>query len=85
LDAATLAMDARLPNLSLLISQLSLSNATKAFMQEQVEVWYKSLATNHISKELKQLYLLLAGVPIRDELNILEDVDWKRAFGIHLW
>lgn len=85
LDAATLAMDARLPNLSLLISQLSLSNATKAFMQEQVEIWYKSLATNHISKELKRLYLLLAGVPIRDELNILEDVDWKRAFGIHLW
>lgn len=84
-DAANIAMSSRLPNLSLLIAQLSLSNAPKSFIVEQIDLWYKSLAADFVSKELKRIYLLLAGIPGKDEVNIFENVDWKRAFGMHLW
>lgn len=78
-------MDERLPNLSLIISQLSLTNRTKIFLQEQIESWYESMASNHIRDEMKRIYLLLAGTPVKDDVNVFEGVDWKRAFGMHLW
>ncbi|XP_023019445.2 nuclear pore complex protein Nup98-96 [Leptinotarsa decemlineata] len=85
LDAANLAMDKRYPNLALIISQLSLTNRTKIFLQEQIESWYKSMIANHISEDMKRVYLLLSGIPVKETLNIFHDVDWKRAFGMHLW
>ncbi|ERL95449.1 hypothetical protein D910_12711 [Dendroctonus ponderosae] len=85
LDAAGIAMDAKLPNLSLLVAQLSLSNAPKSFIQEQVDIWYNSMAANHITPELKRLYLLVSGIPTKEDVNIFDGIDWKRAFGLHLW
>lgn len=84
-EAANLALDEHLPNLSLLISQLSLTNRTKSFLQEQIESWYTSMTANHISEDMKSIYLLLSGIPVKDEINIFKNVDWKRAFGMHLW
>lgn len=85
LDAANLALEKKCPNLSLLISQLSVTNRTKFFLQEQIESWYNSLTANHINEDMKKIYLLLSGIPVKEEVNIFEDIDWKRAFGIHLW
>ncbi|KAJ8972764.1 hypothetical protein NQ317_006280 [Molorchus minor] len=85
LEAADLAMDNRFPNLALLVSQLSLTNRTKLFLQEQIEVWYKSMIANHIGHDVKKIYMLLSGTSTRENVNIFEDVDWKRAFGMHLW
>ncbi|KAL1502583.1 hypothetical protein ABEB36_007706 [Hypothenemus hampei] len=85
LDAACVAMDNRMPNLALLVSQSSLSNMPKSYLQEQIDVWYKSMISNHISTEIRRLYLLLSGIPIKEDLNVFEEVDWKRAFGMHLW
>ncbi|CAH1975299.1 unnamed protein product [Acanthoscelides obtectus] len=84
-EAASLAIEKHHPKLSLLISQLSLTNETAAFLQEQIEMWYKNLSAKHISKDTKKIYLLLAGIPHKDEENIFEDIDWKRAFSMHLW
>lgn len=84
-EAAGIAIDNKMPNLSLLLSQLSVANDPKGFIQEQIEIWYSSLASNHISKEMKKLYLLLAGIPTKDDVNIFEGINWKRAFGMHLW
>uniref|UniRef100_A0A6P7G4Y7 Nuclear pore complex protein Nup98-Nup96 n=1 Tax=Diabrotica virgifera virgifera TaxID=50390 RepID=A0A6P7G4Y7_DIAVI len=84
-EAANLAIDKRLPNLSLILSQLSLTNRTKMFLQEQIESWYQSMSSNHISEDMKKIYLLLSGIPVKDEVNIFENIDWKRAFGMHMW
>ncbi|KAG5889547.1 hypothetical protein JTB14_024955 [Gonioctena quinquepunctata] len=84
-DAANLAMDERYPNLALIISQLSLTNRTKIFLQEQIESWYKSMTANHIGDDMKKIYLLLSGVSVKEELNVFQNIDWKRAFGMHLW
>ncbi|KAJ8954478.1 hypothetical protein NQ314_007084 [Rhamnusium bicolor] len=85
LDAANLALEKRLPNLALLVSQLSVTNKTKLFLQEQIESWYNSMTANYIGEDMKKIYLLLSGIPLRDDVNIFENVDWKRAFGMHLW
>lgn len=85
LDAANLALGQRCPNLALLISQLSITNRTKFFLQEQIESWYNSLTANHINEDMKKIYLLLSGIPLREEVNIFQSIDWKRAFGMHLW
>lgn len=84
-EAADFAMDNKFPNLSLLISQLCLTNKTKLFLQEQIELWYNSLTSNHITDDVKKIYLLLSGLPNREDINVFENVDWKRAFGMHLW
>lgn len=84
-EAANLAMDEHLPNLSLLVSQLSLTNRTKIFFQDQIESWYTSMTANHISGDMKRIYLLLSGIPVKEEINIFENIDWKRAFGMHMW
>ncbi|CAG9854284.1 unnamed protein product [Phyllotreta striolata] len=84
-EAASIALEKRHPNLALIISQLSVTNNTKLFLQEQIENWYKSMTSQHIGDTTKKIYLLLAGTPIRDEVNIFEDIDWKRALGMHLW
>lgn len=83
--AATKALDKRWPNLSLLISQLSVTNTAKLFLQQQIDIWYDSLVANHIDAVTKKIYLLLSGIPLKADVNIFEDVDWKRAFGMHLW
>lgn len=85
MDAANLALEKKCPNLALLISQLSVTNRTKFFLQEQIESWYNSLTANHINEDMKRIYLLLSGIPVREEVNIFHDIDWKRAFGMHLW
>lgn len=84
-EAANLAMDERMPNLSLIVSQLSVTNKSKLFLQEQIEGWYTSMTANHISDDMKRIYLLLSGIPVKETINVFEDVDWKRAFGMHLW
>lgn len=84
-EAADLAMENHFPNLSILISQLSITNRTKLFLQEQINNWYNSMIVNHIHPEVKKLYLLLSGIPLKDDINIFENIDWKRAFAMHLW
>lgn len=83
--AADLCMENRFPQLSLLVSQLSFGDKSKVLLQEQVHTWYESLAANHITDEMKRIYLLLSGIPSKNEVNIFKDVDWKRAFAMHLW
>ncbi|XP_057667789.1 nuclear pore complex protein Nup98-Nup96 [Diorhabda carinulata] len=84
-EAANVALEKRFPNLSLIISQLSLTNRTKTFLQEQIESWYKSMSSDHISNTMKNIYLLLSGTPVKDDINIFENIDWKRAFAMHMW
>lgn len=84
-EASELALDHKYSNLSLLISQLSLTHRAKALLQEQIESWYKSMTANHITVDFKKLYILLSGIPIKEGVNIFENLDWKRAFGMHLW
>lgn len=85
LDAANLALEKKCPNLALLISQLSITNRTKLILQEQIESWYNSLTAEHINDDMKRIYLLLSGIPVKNEVNIFQNIDWKRAFGMHLW
>ncbi|CAH0549490.1 unnamed protein product [Brassicogethes aeneus] len=84
-EAANLCVENRMPNLSLIVSQLSLTGRTKCLLQGQIEAWYDSLTASYISDDVKRIYLLLSGIPSKDNVNVFEDLEWKTAFALHLW
>ncbi len=56
----------------------------------QMERWQEARADEFISADRLRLYATLAGVPTwpgsrAEEVNVCADLDWKRAFGQHLW
>lgn len=82
--AASLALKNRYARLSLLISTFTTIN-TKQSLTTQISEWKKSGAIKHINSKLIQIYLLLAGMPICGETNICSDLEWLRAFAVHVW
>lgn len=83
-EAASLALKHKLPQLSLLITTFTVVNA-KDLLTTQINDWKKSGAINYISKTMIRIYLLLSGTPVCGETNICNDLEWLRAFAVHVW
>ncbi|XP_054270044.1 nuclear pore complex protein Nup98-Nup96 isoform X2 [Macrosteles quadrilineatus] len=74
---------------SLLLAQLGGCSSVKVMMEQQLTQWVDTEADKLIDKDRLKLMMLAAGRPIlhaSDKLiNICENLDWKRAFALHLW
>ncbi|XP_052829628.1 nuclear pore complex protein Nup98-Nup96 isoform X1 [Octopus bimaculoides] len=88
-EACMLAIKNEDNYLALLLAQASgFSKTYKHFMQLQLQN-YNQLAGAHISKERLKIFGLLAGEMIFEtcgqQINVCENMNWKRALGLHLW
>ena len=85
-------------NLASLISQVGGDPDFRADVKSQLQKWREQHIDAHIDEYYRKVYSLLAGVvdvlpaskssdPVEKchELAIAEGLDWKRAFGLHLW
>lgn len=77
-------MKNQMPQLSLLLT-LSSSQDAKQLLREQFAHWQTSGAIKHIDERLIKIYLLVAGITNCSGINICGNVDWVRAFAVHLW
>ncbi|PWN50551.1 hypothetical protein IE53DRAFT_362282 [Violaceomyces palustris] len=87
--------------LATLISQAGGDEETKADISEQLLIWRQEGVDAHIDKDHRRIYELLSGNvtlskgtesrTTRDPIDQVQDLqipaglDWKRAFGLHLW
>ncbi|KJH52844.1 hypothetical protein DICVIV_00889 [Dictyocaulus viviparus] len=92
--AIRLANEGGMAMLSLMISTvLSLEHIGRYECSKMVEMWEMNKDINGMSDDLIKIFLVLAGRThgkfVRNEkavsLNCLESLDWRQAFGIHLW
>ncbi|KAK9889016.1 hypothetical protein WA026_004303 [Henosepilachna vigintioctopunctata] len=84
-EAAEVSMNSDMPALSIIISQMNLSQKPKAHINQQLKTWYNNMSVDHISVEMMRIYLLLSGNLQNNSVNVSEYLDWKRSFGVHLW
>lgn len=95
--ACEAAMDSGNPKLATLISQAGGDFEFREDLKEQLEIWRDERVDVHIDEGIRKVYAMLAGVLDAVEgskgtglekckdVDIYEGLDWKRAFGIHLW
>lgn len=84
-------------HLATLITQAGGDAAFRTDIAAQLETWRAERADAHISPAVRRLYALLAGivgvlpgsggtgVERCPDVRVDEGLDWKRAFGLHLW
>lgn len=78
-------MDEGFSRLSALIAQASAHYNSRLLIYEQLEQWKDSGAFNNIDKNILKIYMLLGGVSFISDINLFEDLNWKRALALHLW
>lgn len=71
------------------MAQLSGGPAAKQLIHKQLANWQDVKADCYINRDRIKLLMLVAGIPLfcgtEGTVNICEDLDWKRAFALHLW
>lgn len=67
-----------------MIATFTVVNA-KDLLTMQINDWKKSGAIDFINKKILRIYLLLSGTPFCGETNICNDLEWLRAFALHVW
>lgn len=85
-------------NLATLIAQIGGDPSFRADIEDQLVKWKDQTIDAHIDEAYKKIYALLAGVvdlipastssdPAEKAKDVLvaKPLDWKRAFGLHLW
>ena len=85
-------------NLAALIAQIGGDVDFRADVEEQLVKWKDQVIDAHVDESYRKIYALLAGVvdivpasKSKDPAERCKDVlvadslDWKRAFGLHLW
>lgn len=83
-EAAQLAIENDLPQLGLILSQTP-STRSKNLMQTQLNHWIESDCLKHIDEVVVKIYMLLAGVPVCEKINVCQNIDWLRVLAMHLW
>ena len=99
--AAQAAVEAGDVRLATLIAQAGGDEETKADISEQLLVWRQEGVDAHMTRDHRRIYEVLSGNvtlsrgteargardPIEQvaDLAVAEGLDWKRAFGLHLW
>ena len=76
--------------LAMMISMASGPNLTFGqLIQNQLERWQESRSDKFIEKKRLKLFSLISGQPVwpgsETTINTCENLDWLRAFGLHLW
>uniref|UniRef100_A0A1B6CZW3 Nuclear pore complex protein Nup98-Nup96 n=2 Tax=Clastoptera arizonana TaxID=38151 RepID=A0A1B6CZW3_9HEMI len=75
--------------LSLLTSQIGGNNSVRGLVDEQLQQWTETHADQNIDLNRMKLMMLVAGRMDLEAsykvINVCEDLDWRRAFAIHLW
>jgi nuclear pore complex protein Nup98-Nup96 len=58
-------------------------------VHDQLAKWHEVQADSYINRDRIKLLMLVAGIPLfistPGTVNVCEDLDWKRAFALHLW
>ncbi|CAL1699287.1 unnamed protein product [Somion occarium] len=95
--ACDAAIDAGNVKLATLLSQVPGDQEFREDLRMQLALWQEQRIDAHIDVNVRRIYALLAGVvdilegskgtgPERcPDLSLAADLDWKRAFGLHLW
>ena len=75
--------------LAMLLAQAGATHETRHLVTSQLIHWEQLRADQFVADEYLKVYSLLAGQLVwqasRGEVNICEDLDWKRALAVHLW
>jgi len=76
-------------NLAMLLAQLGSENSVRCCIQRQLWQWFNSKADLFIDIDHLKLYTMISGQPLFDSnqgiVNVCENLDWVRAFALHLW
>lgn len=95
--ACSEAINAGNVKLATLLSQIPGDEEFRQDLQAQLALWREQQVDAHIDDNVRKVYALLAGVvdvvegskgsdPERaSDLALAAGLDWKRAFGLHLW
>ncbi|KAG5716102.1 Nuclear pore complex protein Nup98-Nup96 [Termitomyces sp. T112] len=96
--AVNAAIDGEFWRLATLISQAGGDFEFQQDLKHQIEIWHGERIDVHIDENVRRVYALLAGwvnkvvVGSRggglekcSDVDVLKGLDWKRAFGLHLW
>lgn len=71
------------------VSMLGCSETSQAFMQAQLSHYADATSDSFVNQDILKLMLLVSGQPLYDSnkgiINVCESLDWKLAFGLHLW
>lgn len=88
-DACQFARKAGDHCLALLMAQLRSGMPVKEMIKQQLALWQKTNVDKNLTVERLKLFMIVAGEPLisskHGTINVCEDLDWKRAFAIHLW
>lgn len=100
-NAVQAAISAGNVKLATLVAQAGGDDNFRADILSQLKLWREQRVDAHISEPTRKVYALLAGVidilegsgPVPGgariescpDLHVSADLDWKRAFGLHLW
>ncbi|XP_065058419.1 nuclear pore complex protein Nup98-Nup96-like [Rhopilema esculentum] len=88
-EACELACQNREYRLALLLSQASGDLQMKHLLRKQLDEWKTSLADKFMNASRLKIYQLLSGLMVwmsaHGDLNLCENLDWKRSFALHLW
>nr|CAD7588877.1 unnamed protein product [Timema genevievae] len=89
LDACNLLQDSSDFNAAILMAQSAGSWLPRQHMKQQLINWSEVSADKFMSPERLRMFSLVAGVPLfssaHGTINVCKDLDWKRAFGVHLY
>lgn len=94
--ACEVAMDGGNVKLATLISQAAGDFEFREDLRAQLELWRDQRVDMHIDESVRKVYALLAGVldvvegssgngERCKDVDVFGGLDWKRAFGVHLW
>lgn len=71
------------------MSQIGGNEVTRSLMEQQLKQWYESEADQLIDVGRLKIITLVAGHMLyfssKSVINTCENLDWKRAFALHLW
>ncbi|XP_014482996.1 PREDICTED: nuclear pore complex protein Nup98-Nup96 isoform X2 [Dinoponera quadriceps] len=89
-DACQFARNAGDHCLALLMAQLRSGIPVKELIRQQLALWQETDVDKNLTVERLKLFMIVAGEPLivskhHGTINVCENLDWERAFAIHLW
>lgn len=88
-EACEVAQQSGDHRLALLLAQAGSTREARQLVSSQLVDWKELESDQFIDKEYLKVYALLAGILVwpssRGDINTCENLDWKRALGLHLW
>ncbi|KAL0959899.1 hypothetical protein HGRIS_011566 [Hohenbuehelia grisea] len=97
-QATDAAMDGGNFNLATLVSQAGGDDEFREDLRLQLHLWREQRIDAHIDDDIRKIYALLAGCIDEvlegskgtgfeqcSNIDLLQGLDWKRVFGLHLW